>query len=73
VHRVTFVPFVVEATGRLGSDALGLLDQLAVVGNAKRRFVEELSVHLARYNGLMMVKVRSATIGSLRERGAPEL
>jgi hypothetical protein len=63
-RNVKFVPFVVEVTGRLGPEALGLLEVLQIPGELRRSFSRDLSVHLARYNGKMLSMVRKATLGA---------
>jgi hypothetical protein len=63
-RTVKFVPFVVEATGRLGPGALALLEALQVPGEIRRMFSRDVSVHLSRFNGMMLSKVRKATLGA---------
>jgi hypothetical protein len=58
-----FVPFVVEASGRLGKAASEFLEVSGVPGDQLRKFRTQVSVLLARYGGKMLQRVRMDSVG----------
>jgi hypothetical protein len=70
---LTFVPFVMEATGALGPCALAFLQESGIHGDAIRRFLNQACVTVARYGGIMMDEVFTRSVKFFRpfRRAAP--